>query len=134
MSDRLLTIGELARRAGVATSALRYYEELGLLPTAARISGQRRYPESAVGLVGIILLLRPCRNACTCVSGSPSAPRLLTMRNLLTIVASPGTLTAAGDGWHGLMRHETERPVHQQQAAVAALVAAELVAPAVGVR
>jgi DNA-binding transcriptional MerR regulator len=58
MSDRLLTIGELARRAGVATSALRYYEELGLLPTPARISGQRRYPESAVGLVGIILLLR----------------------------------------------------------------------------
>jgi MerR family redox-sensitive transcriptional activator SoxR len=58
MSDRLLTIGELARRAGVATSALRYWEELGLLPTAARISGQRRYPESAVGLVGVILLLR----------------------------------------------------------------------------
>jgi MerR family redox-sensitive transcriptional activator SoxR len=58
MSDRLLTIGELARRAGVAPSALRYYEELGLLPTPARSSGQRRYPESAVGLVGIILLLR----------------------------------------------------------------------------
>src|SRR6266498_3646739 len=33
MSDRLLTIGELARRAGVAPSALRYYQELGLLPT-----------------------------------------------------------------------------------------------------
>lgn len=58
MSERLLTIGELARRAGVATSALRYYEELDLLPTAARISGQRRYPESAVRLVGLILLLR----------------------------------------------------------------------------
>jgi DNA-binding transcriptional MerR regulator len=58
MSDRLLTIGELARRAGVATSALRYYEELGLLPAPARVSGQRRYPETAVGLVGIILLLR----------------------------------------------------------------------------
>jgi MerR family copper efflux transcriptional regulator len=58
MSDRLLTIGELARRAGVATSALRSWEELGLLPRAARISGQRRYPESAVGLVGVILLLR----------------------------------------------------------------------------
>jgi DNA-binding transcriptional MerR regulator len=57
MSDRLLTIGELARRAGVSASALRYYEELGLLPPAARIAGQRRYPESAVGLVGIILLL-----------------------------------------------------------------------------
>jgi MerR family redox-sensitive transcriptional activator SoxR len=58
MSDQLLTIGELAGRAGVATSALRYYEELGLLPPPARISGQRRYPESAVWLVGIILLLR----------------------------------------------------------------------------
>ena len=58
MSDQLLTIGELARRAGVATSSLRYWEELGVLPPAARVSGQRRYPESAVGLVGILLLLR----------------------------------------------------------------------------
>jgi MerR family redox-sensitive transcriptional activator SoxR len=58
MSERLLTIGELARRAGVATSALRYWEELGLLPAPVRISGQRRYPESAVALVGVILLLR----------------------------------------------------------------------------
>jgi DNA-binding transcriptional MerR regulator len=57
MSD-LLTIGEVARRAGIAPSALRYYEELGLLPKPARISGQRRYPESAVWLVGIIRLLR----------------------------------------------------------------------------
>jgi DNA-binding transcriptional MerR regulator len=57
MSERLLTIGELASRAGVATSALRYWEELGLLPAPARISGQRRYPESAVALVGVILLL-----------------------------------------------------------------------------
>jgi DNA-binding transcriptional MerR regulator len=57
MSEQLLTIGELARRAGVATSALRYWEELGLLPAPVRISGQRRYPESAVGLVGVILLL-----------------------------------------------------------------------------
>jgi DNA-binding transcriptional MerR regulator len=52
----LLTIGELARRTGVTASALRYYEELGLLPAPARISGQRRYPESAARLVGAILL------------------------------------------------------------------------------
>jgi DNA-binding transcriptional MerR regulator len=57
MSDRLLTIGELARRAGLATSALRYWEDLGLIPAPARSSGQRRYPEQTVGLVGIILLL-----------------------------------------------------------------------------
>jgi DNA-binding transcriptional MerR regulator len=52
----LLTIGELARRAGVTTTALRYYEEIGLLPPPTRISGQRRYPESAARLVGTILL------------------------------------------------------------------------------
>lgn len=53
-----MTIGELARRTGVATSALRYWEALGLLPTPARVSGQRRYPPSVVGLVGEILVLR----------------------------------------------------------------------------
>jgi DNA-binding transcriptional MerR regulator len=58
MTDRYLTIGALARRTGVATSALRYWEELGLMPAPVRVSGQRRYPESAVGLVGVILLLR----------------------------------------------------------------------------
>ncbi len=57
MSD-LLTIGELAQRTGVATSALRYYEELGLMSAACRVSGQRRYAESTVESVGTLLLLR----------------------------------------------------------------------------
>ena len=56
--SELLTIGELASRTGVATSALRYWEDLGLLPAPGRVSGQRRYPPSAVGLVGVILALR----------------------------------------------------------------------------
>ena len=38
-----LTIGEVARRAGVATSTVRFYERRGLLPADARRSGQRRY-------------------------------------------------------------------------------------------
>jgi len=58
MSEQLLTIGELARRAGVATSAVRYWEQLGLLPVPERIWGQRRYSETAVALVGVILLLQ----------------------------------------------------------------------------
>jgi len=60
-SGGLLTIGELARRAGVSASALRYYEELGLLPPPARVSGQRRYPESAARLVAAILLYSDAR-------------------------------------------------------------------------
>lgn len=41
MHDELLGIGEVAQRAGVATSALRYYEELGLIE-AERTPGARR--------------------------------------------------------------------------------------------
>ena len=43
MDDATLTIGEVARQAGVATSAVRYYERQGLLEADARSSGQRRY-------------------------------------------------------------------------------------------
>ena len=42
-----MAIGEVARRAGVPTSTLRYYESIGLLPEPGRVSGQRRY-ESGV--------------------------------------------------------------------------------------
>jgi DNA-binding transcriptional MerR regulator len=43
VDDALLTIGEVARRAGVATSTVRYYDRRGLLTADARRSGQRRY-------------------------------------------------------------------------------------------
>ncbi len=42
LADRV-TIGELARRAGVAPSALRYYEQLGLISSERTAGGQRRY-------------------------------------------------------------------------------------------
>ena len=57
MADETLTIGELARRTGTAPSALRYYEEIGLLSPPARVSGQRRYAPDAVDLVGAVLFL-----------------------------------------------------------------------------
>lgn len=53
-----LTIGELAERTGLAPSALRYYEALGLVRPTRRASGQRRYDASTVELVGMILLMR----------------------------------------------------------------------------
>jgi DNA-binding transcriptional MerR regulator len=43
VDDALLTIGEVARRAGVATSTVRFYERRSLLTADARRSGQRRY-------------------------------------------------------------------------------------------
>ncbi len=38
-----MSIGEVARQAGVRPSALRYYEDIGLLPQPERESGRRRY-------------------------------------------------------------------------------------------
>ena len=49
-----LTIGEVARRAGVAASTVRYYESIDLLPEPVRESGQRRYDESVLGKLGFI--------------------------------------------------------------------------------
>ncbi|WP_370933852.1 MerR family transcriptional regulator [Amycolatopsis sp. cg13] len=53
-----LSIGELAERTGVPTSALRYYDELGLVRPAEREAGRRRYAESAVKDVGVLLFFQ----------------------------------------------------------------------------
>jgi MerR family redox-sensitive transcriptional activator SoxR len=49
-----LTIGEVARRAGVATSSIRYYERIELLPRPERVGGQRRYGTDVLGKLGFI--------------------------------------------------------------------------------
>jgi DNA-binding transcriptional MerR regulator len=55
-----LAIGELARRAGTATSALRYYERIGLLPPAERAGGKRHYPPSTAERLAFVRL---CQDA-----------------------------------------------------------------------
>jgi MerR family transcriptional regulator, redox-sensitive transcriptional activator SoxR len=49
-----LTIGELAARSGVATSALRYYESRRLIAAARTGGNQRRYPRAALRRVAFI--------------------------------------------------------------------------------
>jgi len=46
MANLGLSIGEVARRAGLKPSAIRFYEQDGLLPKPIRQSGQRRYPDA----------------------------------------------------------------------------------------
>ncbi len=50
----LLTIGELAARSGVATSALRFYEEKGLLSSERTSGNQRRYERATLRRVAVI--------------------------------------------------------------------------------
>jgi len=53
-SSPRLTIGELARLTNRRTSAIRYYEQIGLLAEPERVSGMRRYPETAVRTLAVI--------------------------------------------------------------------------------
>ena len=49
-----MAIGELARRAGLRASAIRYYESIGLLPPPARVAGKRRYDTAALQHLSVI--------------------------------------------------------------------------------
>jgi MerR family transcriptional regulator, redox-sensitive transcriptional activator SoxR len=51
----VLTIGEVAARSGVATSALRYYEDQGLIAAERNDSGHRRYPRTVLPRVAFVV-------------------------------------------------------------------------------
>ncbi len=50
----LLPIGEVADSAGVAVSAVRYYDEIGVITATARVGGKRRFDPDTVGRVSFI--------------------------------------------------------------------------------
>ena len=52
--NQLITIGELASRSGVAASALRFYEERGLIASTRQAGKQRRYPRDILRRVAFI--------------------------------------------------------------------------------
>lgn len=53
--DKVLTISEISRRSGVAASALRFYEERGLITSERAGSGHRRYPRSVLRRIAFIV-------------------------------------------------------------------------------
>ena len=52
--DATLSIGEVAERAGLRTSAIRYYERVGLLPVPDRVAGRRRYDRDVFARLALI--------------------------------------------------------------------------------
>lgn len=52
---QLLTIGEVSRRSGVAASALRFYEQRGLIESERAGSGHRRYPRPVLRRIAFIV-------------------------------------------------------------------------------
>lgn len=55
-----MTIGEVARAAGVRASAIRYYEDAGLLPPPVRAGGQRRYDLRVLERLAVLELAKKC--------------------------------------------------------------------------
>ena len=59
LATDLLTVGEVAQRSGMAASALRYYERLGLVAATRTAGGQRRYER---GVLRRLAFIRAARN------------------------------------------------------------------------
>ncbi|MEU2898721.1 MerR family transcriptional regulator [Streptomyces sp. NPDC001273] len=79
-----MRIGELARRTGVTTRALRYYEEQNLLTAERSGSGQRHYAETAVDRIHLIRQLyaaglssKAIAELTPCVIDGTATPELL---------------------------------------------------------
>ena len=53
-----MTIGQVAERAGIRASAIRYYEAEGLLPAPPRTGGKRRYDHSVLERLALIALVK----------------------------------------------------------------------------
>ena len=87
MSEATLSIGEVAGKAGVSVSAIRYYEHQGLLPEPERVGGQRRYTDA----------VRRAKDAGVPVALATTAPTVL--------IASGRCTSADPDLTYGFLRH-----------------------------
>jgi MerR family transcriptional regulator, redox-sensitive transcriptional activator SoxR len=54
----MMPIGEVAQRAGLRPSAIRYYERIGLVPAPERHGGRRRYTEAILDRLALIRFAR----------------------------------------------------------------------------
>ncbi|MEN8238904.1 MAG: MerR family transcriptional regulator [Actinomycetota bacterium] len=53
-ATELLAIGDVARRTGVAVSAVRYYDDIGVIAATGRVGGKRRFDPATVGRVSFV--------------------------------------------------------------------------------
>jgi MerR family redox-sensitive transcriptional activator SoxR len=83
-----ISISQVAQRTGVRPSALRYYEEIGLLRPTRRVSGRRHYDENVLQRLALIQI------------GQQAGFTLAELRILLNQVLDSET---GGAGWHDLV-------------------------------
>ena len=86
-----VAIGEIARRAGLQPSAIRYYEEIGLLPAPARRGGRRRYDPAVLDRLTLIRV------------GQAAG---LTLAEIRELVADAPAERPVGERWQALARRK----------------------------
>jgi MerR family redox-sensitive transcriptional activator SoxR len=97
-----LTVGELAERSGVAPSALRYYEELGLITSRRTAGNQRRYDRATLRRVSFVRAAQAVGlslDEITAALATLPAGRTPTKRDWTRLSAS----------WRGLLEERIER-------------------------
>ncbi|HXN57491.1 MAG TPA: MerR family transcriptional regulator [Candidatus Angelobacter sp.] len=70
-----LSIGEVAAATGLRTSAIRYYEDAGILPKPERVSGKRRYNGDTIDRITLIRFCRRLGMSLKDVRGLLATPR-----------------------------------------------------------
>jgi MerR family redox-sensitive transcriptional activator SoxR len=89
----VFSIGEIAERVGVAPSAIRYYERIGLLPPSRRVNGKRRYDE---GIVRKLNLIQMAQHAG------------LRIAEIQTLLHDFPVNTPPSERWRGLATHKID--------------------------
>ncbi|HET9611682.1 MAG TPA: MerR family transcriptional regulator [Acidimicrobiales bacterium] len=115
MDDPLLTIGEVARRAGVATSTVRFYERRGLLTADARHSGQRRYRVETMRRLVFIGMLQDAGLSLEDIAGVLDAAHIadwkaIARRRLAVLDAEIARLQRARDYLEGALLCRYDHP------------------------
>jgi len=88
-----LTISEVARQVGLHASAIRYYEQIGLLPRAQRVNGQRRYDAATLYRLAIIQWARQLG---------------FTLDEIRKLFFGFRNVTRASERWHTLSRKKLD--------------------------
>lgn len=86
-----MSIGQVAERAGLAPSAIRYYEREGLIPETRRAGGQRRYSDDVLTHLALIRMAQDAG---------------FTIREVRTLIGGYPDATPPGERWRDLARRK----------------------------
>jgi DNA-binding transcriptional MerR regulator len=112
--DRFITIGQLAARTGVRVSAIRFYEDKGLLRALRTSGNQRRFLRSDIRRVSFILIAQKLGLALVEIEGQLANCRKAARRRSATgRQSAAGCVSRSTSGSPAVAHAQPARPVHR---------------------